>query len=152
MASRDYLLFMTPDAIRPDSHNVSCTVSGEGTSPALCVGWTGTLKNAAELSLTTYSSKLPNCDPGSNSCQPSSFLTTDWGDDRVAGYGSLTSQPRSRGDSSQYFEALRMGMGEGRGIWFAGEHTSPPGGVGTLTGAYWSGEEVAWRVVIAERS
>lgn len=37
-------------------------------------------------------------------------------------------------------------MGVDRGIWFAGEHTSPPGGLGTITGAYWSGEEVAKRV------
>ncbi|KAK0754840.1 flavin-containing amine oxidase [Schizothecium vesticola] len=93
-----------------------------------------------------YYSKLPNYDPVSSSCQPSAFLTTDWQDDRFAGYGSFTNQPTGRGDSSQHFEALRTGMGESRGIWFAGEHTSPPGGVGTVTGAYWSGEEVARRV------
>lgn len=33
-----------------------------------------------------------------------------------------------------------------RGVWFAGEHTSPPGGLGTVAGAYWSGEEAAKRV------
>ncbi len=37
-------------------------------------------------------------------------------------------------------------MGEDRGIWFAGEHTSLPSGLGTVTGAYWSGDEVAKRV------
>jgi hypothetical protein len=47
------------------------------------------------------------------------------------------------GDCDQHFQALREGLGEDRGIWFAGEHTSPPGGLGTVTGAYWSGEEVA---------
>jgi hypothetical protein len=37
-------------------------------------------------------------------------------------------------------------MGDDRGIWFAGEDTSPPGGLGTATGAYSSGEEAAKRV------
>ena len=54
--------------------------------------------------------------------------------------------PTGSGDCLQYFEALREGMGEDCGIWFAGEHTSLPGGLGTVTGAYWSGEEVAKRV------
>ena len=43
-------------------------------------------------------------------------------------------------------EALREGCPE-RGIWFAGEHTAPFVALGTVTGAYWSGEGVAKRVV-----
>ncbi|KFA70717.1 hypothetical protein S40288_07605 [Stachybotrys chartarum IBT 40288] len=92
-----------------------------------------------------YYSKLPHYDPTSPDCYPSQFLTTDWQNDRLAGYGSFANQPVGRGDSEQHFEALRAGMGD-RGIWFAGEHTSPPGGLGTVVGAYWSGGEAAQRV------
>ena len=42
-------------------------------------------------------------------------------------------------------EALRDGCPD-RGIWFAGEHTAPFVALGTVTGAYWSGEGVAKRV------
>ena len=42
-------------------------------------------------------------------------------------------------------ETLREGCPE-RGIWFAGEHTAPFVALGTVTGAYWSGEAVAKRV------
>ncbi len=45
-------------------------------------------------------------------------------------------------------EALREGCPE-RGIWFAGEHTAPFVALGTVTGAYWSGEAVAKRVAEA---
>ena len=42
-------------------------------------------------------------------------------------------------------EALREGCPD-RGIWLAGEHTAPFVALGTVTGAYWSGEDVAQRV------
>ena len=42
--------------------------------------------------------------------------------------------PTGSGDCLQHFEALREGMGEDCGIWFAGEHTSLPGG---LRHCYW---------------
>lgn len=45
-------------------------------------------------------------------------------------------------------EALRQGCPE-RGIWFAGEHTAPFIALGTVTGAYWSGEAVGRRVLAA---
>ena len=35
------------------------------------------------------------------------------------------------------------------GLWFAGEHTAPFVALGTVTGAYWSGEAVAGRIVEA---
>ena len=41
---------------------------------------------------------------------------------------------------------LREGMPE-RGVWLAGEHAAPFVAVGTLTGAYWSGEAVGMRVL-----
>jgi hypothetical protein len=93
-----------------------------------------------------YYSRLPNYDSGSPDCRPTAFISTDWQNDRFAGYGSFTNEPVGGGDSFRHFKALREGMGDDRGIWFAGEHTSPPGGLGTVTGAYWSGEEVAKRV------
>ena len=93
-----------------------------------------------------YYSKLPNYDPSSDRCKPSSFMSTDWQGDKFAGFGSFTNQPTGLGDSAPHFETLREGMGQDRGIWFAGEHTSPLGGLGTVTGAYWSGEEAARRI------
>lgn len=44
--------------------------------------------------------------------------------------------------------ALRAGMPE-RGVWLAGEHTAPFVALGTLTGAYWSGEAVGMRLLAA---
>ena len=44
--------------------------------------------------------------------------------------------------------ALRAGVPE-RGVWLAGEHTAPFVALGTLTGAYWSGEAVGTRVLAA---
>ena len=94
-----------------------------------------------------YYSKLPNYNPASPQCKPLEFMSTDWQGDKLAGFGSFTNLPTGSGDCHQHFQALREGMGEDCGIWFAGEHTSLPGGLGTVTGAYWSGEEVAKRVV-----
>lgn len=93
-----------------------------------------------------YYSKLPNFDPASPTCKPLEFMSTNWQSDKFAGFGSYTNLPIGSGDCLQHFEVLREGIGEARGIWFAGEHTSPAGGLGTVTGAYWSGEEVARRV------
>ena len=45
-------------------------------------------------------------------------------------------------------EALREGMPD-RGIWFAGEHTAPFVALGTVTGAWWSGEGVGRRIAEA---
>ncbi|KAK4207531.1 amine oxidase [Rhypophila decipiens] len=96
--------------------------------------------------LKPYYSKLPNYDPSAAECQPVAFMSTDWQGDRFSGYGSFANQPVGSGDCAAHFETLREGMGKERGIWFAGEHTSPLGGLGTVTGAYWSGEEAAKRV------
>ncbi|KAL8840009.1 MAG: hypothetical protein Q9170_001493 [Blastenia crenularia] len=93
-----------------------------------------------------YYSRLPNYDPTSSMCKPLDIMSTDWQGDRFAGFGSFTNMPTGSGDCREHFETLREGMGEDRGVWFAGEHTSPPGGLGTVHGAYWSGEEVAKRI------
>lgn len=93
-----------------------------------------------------YYSKLPNYTAASANCKPLDFMLTDWQGDRFAGFGSFTNQPLHSGEGAENFKALTEGMGTNRGIWFAGEHTSPPGGLGTVTGAYWSGERVAKQV------
>jgi hypothetical protein len=41
--------------------------------------------------------------------------------------------------------AMRTGLPE-EGIWLAGEHPAPFVALGTVTGAYWSGEDVARRI------
>lgn len=48
----------------------------------------------------------------------------------------------------QDIEALREGCPD-RGIWFAGEHTAPFIALGTVTGAYWSGEAIGRRIAAA---
>ena len=95
-----------------------------------------------------YYSKLPNYDPTRSECAPVTFMSTDWQNDEFAGFGSFANMPVGSGDGDLHFKVLREGMGRNRRIWFAGEHTSPPGGLGTVTGAYWSGEEVAKRVAL----
>lgn len=93
-----------------------------------------------------YYSKLPCYSSVSPDCKPSQIIATDWQNDEFAGFGSFTNLPVNSGDCSAHIENLREGIGETRGIWFAGEHTSPLGGLGTVHGAYWSGGEVADRI------
>ena len=84
---------------------------------------------------------------------PSGILATDWQNDELAGYGSYTNFQTSErvdvGDEEvqldKDIEALRDGVPE-RGVWFAGEHTAPFVALGTVTGAWWSGEAVGRRV------
>lgn len=49
-------------------------------------------------------------------------------------------------DAARDVEAIRHGMPE-RHIYFAGEHTAPFDGLGTVAGAYTSGEQIAERIV-----
>lgn len=100
-----------------------------------------------------YYSRLPNYSSDSKSCIPTAILATDWSHDRLAGYGSYTnfqiSEPVKNGEKGpeldKDIEALRQGMPE-RAIWLAGEHTAPFEALGTVNGAYWSGEAVAKRI------
>ena len=98
-----------------------------------------------------YYSRLPHYSPSSPDCKPSGICATNWQNDEFAGFGSYTtfqaSDPAKDGEVrlDQDIEALREGCPE-RGIWFAGEHTAPFVALGTVTGAYWSGEGVAKRV------
>lgn len=97
-----------------------------------------------------YYSRLPNYSPSSEDCMPKRFLATNWQHDELAGYGSYANFQVSRGEEKvlldKNIEAMRNGAPE-RHIWFAGEHTAPFVALGTVTGAYWSGERVAQRIL-----
>ena len=85
--------------------------------------------------------------------------------DKFAGYGSYTffpnrSVPLESGTSGGMktvnhtkvqalhtdIQTLRHGLPERR-VWFAGEHTAPFVALGTVTGAWWSGDGVARRIL-----
>ncbi|KAF1986471.1 FAD/NAD(P)-binding domain-containing protein [Aulographum hederae CBS 113979] len=100
---------------------------------------------------TPYLALLPNYSPTSSSCTPTSFLPTLFAASELAGYGSYTNFPTSASGApdqrlDQDVELLRAGLPE-RGVWFAGEHAAPFVALGTVTGAWWSGEGAAGRVV-----
>ena len=101
-----------------------------------------------------YYSLLPNYDPTAQACSPSHALATDWQNDEFAGGGSYSnfqiSDPEVVGkvEFDKDIEALRKGVPERR-LWFAGEHTAPFIALGTVTGAWWSGEGVAKRILRA---
>lgn len=49
-------------------------------------------------------------------------------------------------DAADDVKAIRHGMPE-QHIYFAGEHTAPFDGLGTVAGAYTSGERIARRII-----
>jgi Flavin containing amine oxidoreductase len=102
--------------------------------------------NILDVNFRPYYSKLPNYDDESPACRPLEYLSTDWQNDSFAGYGSFCNFPVGGESGIRAVEILKNGMGHDRGVWFAGEHTSPARGLGTVTGAYWSGEEVATKI------
>ena len=105
--------------------------------------------------LSPYYSRLPNYDGESPKCRPRTLHATSWQKDRFAGFGSYTNfqipNPPVNEGSDDYphldkdIEILRNGLPE-RGLWLAGEHTAPFIALGTVTGAYVSGERVGQRV------
>lgn len=118
-----------------------------------------------------YISLLPNYDPMSLDCKPVRILSTDWQNDELAGWGSYTNFQISKAPNSKTkkangstsleygedieevrldkdIETLREGCPD-RGLWLAGEHTAPFVALGTVTGAYWSGEAVGRRIAAA---
>lgn len=100
-----------------------------------------------------YYSRLPGYKEGDVECMPKGWLATRWQEDEMAGWGSYSNfQVSGTGEGGQGevdlaadIEALRLGMPD-RGIWFAGEHTAPFVALGTVTGAWWSGEAVGGRI------
>ncbi|KAF4627745.1 hypothetical protein G7Y89_g10408 [Cudoniella acicularis] len=91
-----------------------------------------------------YYSRLPNFDP--QTCTPLRFLATEWSRDEFAGYGSYCNFQVGMKDAARDVEAIRHGMPE-QHIYFAGEHTASFDGLGTVSGAYNSGERVAYRIM-----
>ncbi|KAJ5137338.1 Amine oxidase [Penicillium atrosanguineum] len=95
-----------------------------------------------------FYSRLPGYDPSSPDCVPTDVFGSCWQKDPYAGNGSYCNFQVGLTQADKDIEALRAcpGVGERRGLWFAGEHTAPFVALGTTTGAYWSGERVAAQV------
>lgn len=96
--------------------------------------------------LLPYYSRLPQYVPSSPDCKPVGLLATQWRNDPYAGNGSYSNFQVGLEHGDKDIEVMREGMGIDRGIWFAGEHTAPFVGLGTTTGAYWSGERAAGQI------
>ncbi|KAL8917579.1 MAG: hypothetical protein Q9208_007862 [Pyrenodesmia sp. 3 TL-2023] len=90
-----------------------------------------------------YYSRLPGY---TTACAPLRFLATEWCNDEFAGNGSYSNFQVGMTDAAHDVEAIRHGMPD-QHIYFAGEHTAPFDGLGTVAGAYTSGEKVARRIV-----
>jgi hypothetical protein len=95
-----------------------------------------------------YYSRLPNYKEDSEDCIPLSCLATSWVNDEFAGYGSYSTFRTGLKEGDKDVEIMREGL-TGRSLWFAGEHTAPFVALGTVTGAYWSGEAVGERIAEA---
>jgi hypothetical protein len=93
-------------------------------------------------------SRLPSYREGDPDCQPSAYVSTDWLHDELAGNGSYCNFQAGLQEGDRDILEMRAGVPE-EGIWLAGEHTAPFVALGTVTGAYWSGEDVARRVIRA---
>lgn len=97
---------------------------------------------------TPYFSLLPQYKEDSEDCIPVAWYATDWVLDPLAGNGSYSNFQTGLVEGDKDIEIMREGLPD-RGLWFAGEHTAPFEGLGTVTGAYWSGERVARRIAEA---
>lgn len=93
-----------------------------------------------------YFSKLPNYSPDNPAHQPKKCLATNWAADELAGWGSYCNFQVGLERGDEDVEVMRRGMPE-RGVWLAGEHCAPFVALGTVTGAWWSGEGVGRRIV-----
>ena len=90
-----------------------------------------------------YYSKLPGY---ASTCAPLRFLATEWCNDEFAGNGSYSNFQTGMEFAADDVVAIRDGMPE-QHIFFAGEHTAPFDGLGTVAGAYTSGERIARRII-----
>jgi monoamine oxidase len=95
-----------------------------------------------------YYSRLPSYNEGNSDCQPNACMSTDWLGDDFAGNGSYSNFQVGLEQGDQDIITMRAGVPE-EGIWLAGEHTAPFTALGTVAGAYLSGENVAKRIVAA---
>jgi hypothetical protein len=94
-----------------------------------------------------YYSRLPNYDD--ETCAPVRSFATEWCNDEFAGNGSYSNFQTGMDDAAKDVKAIRHGMPE-QHIYFAGEHTAPFDGLGTVAGAYTSGERIAQRIMQAD--
>jgi hypothetical protein len=97
---------------------------------------------------TPYFSLLPYYKPDSVECLPVSWWASAWVLDPFAGHGSYSNFQTGLLAGDKDIELMREGLPD-RNLWFAGEHTAPFVALGTVTGAYWSGEGIAKRIVDA---
>ncbi|KAF4554976.1 Flavin containing amine oxidoreductase-like protein 1 [Elsinoe fawcettii] len=97
-----------------------------------------------------YYSLLPNYNAGHTDCTPKAVLATEWANDEFAGYGSYSNWQVGLEHGDKDIESLRHGIPE-KHLWFAGEHVAPFVALGTTTGAWWSGEAVAERIIKANK-
>lgn len=95
-----------------------------------------------------YYSRLPGYDASDPTCQPRTFLASSWQHDELSGYGSYCNFQIGIENGDECVEAFRRGCPD-RSIWFAGEHAAPEEEMGTVSGAYFSGEEAARNVLSA---
>ncbi|KIH86642.1 hypothetical protein SPBR_08270 [Sporothrix brasiliensis 5110] len=95
-----------------------------------------------------YFGTMPHYDPASPACQPTGIIATNWLHDDLAGNGSYSNFQVGLVRGDEDIRVMREGL-PGRGVWLAGEHTSPFVALGTATGAYWSGESVGRRIAEA---
>ncbi|CAA9961353.1 amine oxidase [Pyrenophora teres f. maculata] len=95
-----------------------------------------------------YYSLLPNYSASSADCVPSAVLATAWANDELAGWGSYCNFQTGLREGDGDVEVLRRGVPE-RGVWMAGEACAPFVALGTVTGAWWSGEGVGKKVGMA---
>lgn len=90
-----------------------------------------------------YYSRLPGY---AKTLAPLRFPATEWCNDEFAGEGSYSNFQVSMTEAADDVKAIRHGMPE-QHIYFAGEHTAPFDGLGTVAGAYTSGEKIARRII-----
>ncbi|KAI2625737.1 FAD/NAD(P)-binding domain-containing protein [Hypoxylon sp. NC1633] len=95
-----------------------------------------------------FYSRLPHYDEKSLDCQPTGCYATEWLNDELAGNGSYSNFQVGLEEGDEDIKVMREGQPD-RGLWLAGEHTSPFVALGTATGAYWSGESVGKRIAQA---
>lgn len=93
-----------------------------------------------------YFSKLPGYDEKAAECTPAALVATEWSREKWAGYGSYSNFQVGLTKGDEDIIALRDGIPEQK-IWFGGEHTAPILGLGSVSGAYWSGEDAAKKLI-----
>jgi hypothetical protein len=92
-----------------------------------------------------YYSLLPNFSPTNPDCVPKAILSTEWQMDELAGNGSYCNVQVGATNAAEGVRAMREGI-PSRRLWFCGEHCSPFEEMGTVSGAYLSGEGVGERI------